>query len=340
MNKKEYVEKFKVLKEIKSFAFSKKIVSKGKLLDLCNITTEILKNEITKYRYSVSVIEDIPGGLLDFSAVDSTDVIVVPDLHARKEFIYNLLNYKKDDYSIFELLCQRKIKIIFLGDILHSESNQKSRWLLAYEEYKKGNSLSKYMLEEMNDGLSTLMQILKLKSVFPDLVHCLKGNHENIKNETGFGNYSFHKYVHEGSMVLDFILDRYGNRVLQSISEFEKLLPVAAFFDNFILSHSEPICYFSKEQIIDCVLDEYVIEGLTWTKNDESKDGCVQKMLKENCIENDIEKKYITGHRPVKTSYGLRQNGFLVQIHNPRKMQFAYIEREKGFNPDSDIIEL
>ena len=74
--------------------------------------------------------------------------------------------------------------------------------------------------------------------------------------------------------------------------------------------------------------------------NDQNGTQMWQKMLKENCIENDIEKKYITGHRPVKTSYGLRQNGFLVQIHNPRKMQFAYIEREKGFNPDSDIIEL
>lgn len=356
MNSAIYKEKSKVLKEIKSLAISCKLVSKKKLLDLLNEVNFILQNEITFFRSAVSEIDSIPGGLLDFSAnstsngelngaidfgnADSIFTIVVPDLHARKELIYNLLNYKIDDKSVFELLCQNKVKIIFLGDILHSEGNQKQRWLFAYEEYEKGNSLSNAMTEEMIDGLSTLLQVVKLKITFPSSVHCLKGNHENIKNETGNGNYAFHKFVHEGSMVLDFILDKYGKKVLHSISEFENLLPIAAFFDNFILSHAEPCRYFTREEIIDCVLDSSVIEGLTWTKNDDAEDGCVQKMLKANCQKNEVLKKYITGHRPIKGSYGLRQDGFLVQIHNPRKMQFACIENNKGFNPDFDIFEL
>ncbi|MBQ0162850.1 MAG: metallophosphoesterase [Treponema sp.] len=340
-----------VLKKIKALSKAKKIVSKKELFSLLKETTELLQNEITSYRKEVAEIDGMPGSLLDFTKSKKLDLIVVPDLHARKELIYRLLTYSpeanaktdKDDgranstKTIFEMLCEGKLRIVFLGDILHSETLQKERWYKAFEEYEKGNAVSQAMTDEMTDGLSTLCQVLILKKAFPESVHCLKGNHENIKNECANGNFAFHKFVYEGDMVLDFMVEHYGVKSVELISQFENHLPLAAFFENVITSHAEPKREFSKSEINSSVLDPDVVYGLTWTKNDEAEENSALDMLKKNCVKNKIEKKYITGHRAVRGLYNLRADGKVVQIHNPVQMQAAYVKDGKEFNPDEDI---
>lgn len=328
-----------VLKKIKALSKTSKIVSKKELFSLCKETIEILQQEITSYRKSVDEIDGMPGSLLDFTKEKKLDLIIVPDLHARKELIYRLLTYSVENSTktIFDLLCEGKIRIVFLGDILHSESPEKERWFEAYEEYEKGNMTSEAMTQEMTDGLSTLCQVLLLKKNFSEFVHCLKGNHENIKNECANGNFAFHKFVAEGAMVLDFIVEHYGAKCVDLISQFENLLPLAAFFENVITSHAEPKREYLKEEINSSVLYSDVVYGLTWTKNDEAQEKSAELMLKKNCIKNKIEKKYITGHRAIRGLYNLRANGKVVQIHNPLVMQAVYIKSEKGFNPDEDI---
>lgn len=345
INSKDFIHYNEFFSKIKKLSESNQLPSKEFILETSQKINSILKNEIQNYREPILNSDNIPGGLLDFTKVEKKDVIVIPDLHARKDLILKILNYKVENESIFDLLVQRKIYIIFLGDILHSEGNKKQRWLDAYKEYLADNIFSDSMVCEMIDGLSSLLQVMLLKVYFFENVHILKGNHENIKNETFNGNFSFHKFAQEGQMVYEFMIKQYGSDVVQSIYEYENLLPLCAVFENIMISHAEPIKYFSKEQIIDYVLNPDVIEGLTWTANDTAQSDCVQKMLDENCVsfEDDsknMKKKYITGHRPIKQKYILRQNGCLVQIHNPYKIQFAYIKKENSFNPDLDIIEI
>lgn len=332
-------EKQSVLKKIKALSKAKKLVSKKELFSLCNETVEVLQNEITSYRKQVEEIDEMPGSLLDFTKEKKLDLVVVPDLHARKELIYRLLNYSgvNSTETIFDLLCEEKIRIVFLGDILHSESPERERWLEAYDEYENGNMVSEAMTEEMTDGLSSLCQVLILKKQFPHLVHCLKGNHENIKNECANGNFAFHKFVAEGAMVLDFMVEHYGAKSVELISQFENLLPLAAVFENVITSHAEPKREYSKSEINSSMLNPDVVYGLTWTKNDEAEEKSAELMLKKSCPKNRIEKKYITGHRAVRGLFNLRADGKVVQIHNPNAMQAAYIKAESGFNPEEDI---
>ena len=47
---------------------------------------------------------------------------------------------------------------------------------------------------------------------------------------------------------------------------------------------------------------------------------------------------YFSGHRPVKENYALRQDGKLVQIHNPHKQNIVLVEPEKNFDFEKDII--
>lgn len=348
MNTVSEEEKQSVLKKIKALSKAKKIVSKKELFSLCKETVEILQNEITSYRHAVEEIDGMPGSLLDFTKSKKLDLIIVPDLHARKELIFKLLNYvpgekaglKNSAKTVFELLCENKLRIIFLGDILHSESSQKKRWYDAFEAYENGDMVSQAMKDEMTDGLSALCQILILKKNFSENVHCLKGNHENIKNECSDGNFAFHKFVSEGAMVLDFMVEYYDAKTLEMISRFENLLPLAAFFENVITSHAEPARAYSKSEINSSILNPEIVYGLTWTKNDEAQSGSAEKMLRQNCTKNKIEKKYITGHRPVRGFYNLRADGKVVQIHNPLVMQAAYIKADTGFNPEEDIFRL
>lgn len=336
-------EKTEILDKIKKFSCAKRPVSKKDFLSLISGCVEVLENEVTDYRKPVSISDEVPGGLVDFTGKKGFDVIVVPDLHARKELIYKLLSYgidEKTGESVFERLCSGKLLIIFLGDILHSESDKKERWLKAYDEYSAGNALSEQMTEEMTDGLATLCQVMILKKAFPEIVHCLKGNHENIKNENSGGNFAFRKFVDEGSMVYDFMSEKYGDKIVNAIYKFELLLPVMASFDDFLISHAEPLKSYSKEEVIDSVIKSEVVYGLTWTRNGDVKTETAGAMFDSICKKNRIEKKYITGHRPVKGKFNLRQNGDVVQIHNPHVMQFAYIKNGDGFNPENDIYEL
>ena len=132
------------------------------------------------------------GGLLSFS--DNLPTIIVPDLHARFFFIKHILDYTLDEKSCLELLCEHKLRIICVGDIFHSENRGKERWLKAFDEYNDNNKANKYIEEEMTEGLKTLQILITLKEFFPDNFHILKGNHENINNETRHGNLRIYYY--------------------------------------------------------------------------------------------------------------------------------------------------
>ena len=49
---------------------------------------------------------------------------------------------------------------------------------------------------------------------------------------------------------------------------------------------------------------------------------------------------YLGGHRPVPGNYRALQNGKYIQIHNPGKQNIAFVQADKKFDPDTDIIEV
>lgn len=272
------------------------------------------------------------GGLLSFS--DNLPTVIVPDLHARWFFIKHILDYSFHGKTCLELLCENKLRIICVGDILHSESRGKERWLSALNEYNNNNIVNDYILEEMTEGLKTVQLLITLKEFFPDNFHILKGNHENIKNVNGHGNYSFYKYAYEGTLVYEFMFLNYGEALINLFEKFEKKLPLIAVDNRFVVSHSEPARAYTQKELIACSSE--VIAGLTWTKNGDAHPFAVLKMLEK--LTKNPNSTYFAGHRPVTEKYkGFYGNKF-IQIHNPIAENIVYISPDRPFNLETDIV--
>ena len=279
------------------------------------------------------------GSLLDFSGAEKMPLIVVPDLHGRYDFILNMLSFVlPSDDTVLDMLIAKKVRVVCLGDGMHSESRGRERWLRAYLKYCDGVIDSGEMKEEMRENIATMMCVMILKTLFPENFHFLKGNHENITNRMGDGDYPFCKFAEESTMTHDFMLGEYGTAIVSALGEFEDNLPLAAAFDNCVLSHAEPLRSFSRDEIINARLIEGVVGGLTWTANGEAEDGSVAETMRNLLLRTDSV--YLGGHRVVSGKYALRQGGKYIQIHNPHEQNIALLMPNRAFNPDSDIISV
>lgn len=332
---------------LEDLSFDQQLPSYEYLLTLADGATCTLETEVTDYR-PLNVFNDV-GGLLDFTSpeLEKLPLIIVPDMHARAYFLRNILNYTlPEDFvsdegkglTVFEALSEEKLRIVFVGDLLHSELRCRDRWMKALLDFNQEIYDGEAMTEEMKEGLTLLSMIMELKIAFPKNVHVLKGNHENILNVRSPGNFPFRKFANEGEMVKQFMSSVYGDDVLMVISCFEKKLPLAAVFPNCIISHAEPAKAFSKEEIINGLDMDEVVRGLTWTENNAAQEGCVQEML-DSLTENP-ESLYFGGHRPIQGTCAFRQDGKYVQLHNPDMQYITLIRKDKPFNPDTDIVKV
>ena len=338
----------KILQEFQLLSKAARLPTKKQILDAAKKALFVLATEPSSYRERIPGT-DIPGGLLDFRALPQAPIIVVPDIHARPDFVYNILNFVlpqkisglKEDIKVADALEQKKVRLVCVGDILHAEGRAKERWLKAYEAFEAGVYDCDFMRDEMREGLSALLAVMRAKVLWPENFHCLKGNHENIANERGEGNFPFRKFASEGRMVFEFMRAVYGEEVLNALYDFEKALPLCACSKNIFVSHAEPLEYFSKEQLVCAPLDERTVYGLTWTANDEAQVGSVAKILSALCDPPaKTEARAVGGHRPVPENYLERQGGLYVQIHNPKMQNIAVVNPRKTFNPKRDIISV
>lgn len=328
----------KQFENIKNILLSKTLPSHENLFSLLDEVSTLLEEEKTEYRPCAQ--NGSAGSLIDFKKSD-IPVLIIPDIHARPYFLLNILESKLpqlDGDTVFEALSKSKVRIVCVGDLLHSERNTKNRWLAALSESEEGVYTGPAMTAEMLDGLSALCGFLLLKSYFPEYVHILKGNHENIYNVTGKGDYSFRKYADEGQMVKDFMQEYYGDDVIYVLHCLEKALPLIFCGKKCIVSHAEPEKFYDRQQLIDARLVKGVVEGLTWTDNNEAEEGCVEKIIHNLTDEEDVV--YFGGHRPVVNNYEYRQNKKFIQIHNPSKQNVSFVDNKKLFNPETDIYEV
>ncbi len=310
------------------------------ILSLSDSATSTLELENPKYRPWSS--ENKAGGLLDFSN-QNVDVIIVPDLHARPDFLINLLSADFTGKRILESLAEESVTVICVGDGVHTETAGKcyDRWKVAYKKWMDGSIVSAAMKGEIHDCFATMLAVMKLKSAFPKSFHFLKGNHENVTNENGNGNWAFRKFAREGEMVRDFILDYYSDATLHVLDSFEKSLPVAAIFPTFGVSHAEPRAAFSREDVINYHSNPDLILGLTWTDNGEAAEGSARSFFHNLNPKGDAENAlWFGGHRPVSEKYRLWQDGAYIQIHNPNEMNVAHIHADGSFSLEEDIVSV
>ena len=310
---------------------------------LLNEVSDLLETEKTAYRPVAS--DGSAGGLLDFHE-DELPLIVVPDFHARPYFLDNILAYKIfEDSTVAEALAAGRIRLVCVGDILHTERGTRERWTAAAAEFENEIFTGPAMSAEMQEGLSLWCELFKLKKQYPELVHILKGNHENILNETGGGDFSFRKFVDEGEMCRCFVQEYYGDDILYLMNCIERSLPLYYFGKRCSVSHAEPMRAFSRQELIDARKYPEVVKGLIWTNNGEAQADSAAGTVKNLFAEGDgkpVPEGYVSlgGHRPVTGNYKILQKGNYIQIHNPGKQNIAFVNTGRNFNSETDIIEV
>ncbi len=332
---------------ILSFRENSELPEADDLSALLNRTISIFEKGGT---YRPSARDGSAGGLLDFCAGSSglqnnIPVIIVPDLHARPDFLINLICCKIKGQFVLDALNEGNLIVVCVGDGVHSESPDadQMRWMSSFDSWKNRQFDNPSMRQEMHLTLATMMTVMELKCAFPKYFHFLKGNHENVLNYEGLGDHSFRKYAMEGEMVKDFVSDYYNDAVLHLIHCFEYLLPIVAVFDKFCISHAEPCSFYSRDDIInyhDETIQNDVVLNFTWTGNDEATEGSVEELYSHLTGSNGQKALWFGGHRPIDGKYLFRQNGHYIQIHNPMEMNVVYVRPDIDFNPSTDIISI
>ncbi len=289
-----------------------------------------------------------PGSLLDFTKLPELPLVVVPDIHARVYFLLNVLDFvppagfldkSLGGKSVLEALELGAVRIVCVGDALHAEQRARERWLEALQDFENGIFDGKPMREEMEEGLTLLELIMACKCRFPAAFHFLKGNHENITNRYGGGDFPFRKFADEGEMVLRFMRRVYGDDVLHVVSYCEDILPLIAAFPGCVVSHAEPRRAFSRDELINARQSADVVAGLTWTENEGAEQGSVKAIIGELLGAGASgHAVYLAGHRPVPGKYALRQDGLFIQFHNTEMQNVALVSPGKKFDPESDIM--
>jgi hypothetical protein len=231
-----------------------------------------------------------------------------------------------------------QLQILCLGDGFHAEGRAALRWQAALDEFKGGYRKHRHMDEEMMESLGVMEMVMALKRRFPNRFHFLKGNHENVANEQGDGNFPFLKFANEGLMVKTYMEHFYGEEVLNTYAELEKDFPLLAIGRNFLASHAEPAWFISEKEVIEYRRLPQVVYGLTWTDNDEAESGSVQQMLEHYLGVGQASSAYhFGGHRPVRGYYALRADGSYVQIHDPNRYVVAVLPAKGDIDLDRDI---
>jgi hypothetical protein len=278
-----------------------------------------------------------PGGLIQLR--QDLPTVVVPDLHARMDFLASVLAFRpQGGPRVLDRLGEGSIQVVCVGDGFHAEGRALQRWQSALDEFKHGYRRHEAMDAEMRESLGLMEMVMELKTAWPEGFHFLKGNHENIANEQGDGNYPFYKFANEGLMVQVYMQEFYGDEILEAHARFEKALPLLAVGRNFLVSHAEPAGFFSREEVLEYRLLPEVVYGLTWTDNGEAEDDSVGEMLAHYLGADEAEGAYyFGGHRPVRGCFALRAGGRYVQIHNPDSFVVALLPSEGEIDLERDI---
>ena len=280
-----------------------------------------------------------PGGMVVLDRTVPT--ILVSDLHGRMEYLLSVLAFEPEaGNAVIDLLAAAQLQVVCLGDGLHAEGRAVERWRTGLEEYLGGFERHDAMDEEMREGLGTMEMVMETKLTFPAGFHFLKGNHENIANEEGDGNFPFRKFALEGAMVEDYLRRFYGEETLGTWARFEKQLPLLAVGSPFLASHAEPRDFYPRDRVVGYRDDPEVVAGLTWTDNDEAEPGSVAGMLEHYLGLEASAARYFGGHRPIGGAYGLRADGRYVQIHDPEAFRIAFLRPGVEIDPERDVFTI
>lgn len=278
--------------------------------------------------------------------------IAVSDLHARREFLLELLrkivNTPEGNMTVYQALDRGLYNIVLLGDGMHSEDSY--NWkpggdiLMNYVgDQDNAEFRAKFFEEkerlldrEMVRTLGLMKMVMDLKAKFPNNFHYVRGNHDDI-------NGSFYKYDNESEDVRDWMLKKqgFGQDFINRWNQFESSLPLVAIGNGFVASHSIPERELTAREIKNYnSYGEDIRRAVNWTDNRNMSEGALDLSVRGTLRNLNLSTStlWIIGHRPTAgEDYRSQLNGQIIQINHKARNIIANIPLNTKFNPKTDV---
>lgn len=278
-----------------------------------------------------SGIVDLPKGV---------PTMVIPDIHAQRDYLTRALEHKVDGRPVLELLQEGKMNLLCLGDGMHGEGRAANRWLQAEQDFLNGQP-SKAMHDEMVESMGTMKMVMDLKSNLGDNFVYLRGNHDDINPEHGYLKYT---RVGESSLVKDWVTKNYGQDLLEEWHGFERSMPLIARGQGFVASHAAPGGKLDAAEVKDKSTKAFY--KLAWTENRGwSENGREREVFEDNKREIGAQPDdhWLVGHRKVENAdYRAQFDDQLIQINPLDSDGFvvAMIGADGSYDPQKDTFRV
>lgn len=244
---------------------------------------------------------------------EDVPTLILPDLHAQRDYLVAALSQKIDGVQAFQLLKTGRLNLLCLGDAMHSEQRQQMRWLQAEQDHLNGRS-SPALEAELVESLGLLSMIMDLKMAYPQHFYFVRGNHEDMNPERPYTKFT---QVGESNLVREWVLKKWGEKFLTQWSACEHSMPLLASGATFVGSHAPPEQEITPEQVEKRTAAAF--RALCWSDNTRWSAGSPEeKAFLANCARFGVspQRPWIAGHRKVYEGlYRSQLGGRLLQIN-------------------------
>ncbi|MBX3167261.1 MAG: metallophosphoesterase [Candidatus Eremiobacteraeota bacterium] len=265
------------------------------------------------------------GGLVTIPG--DVPTLILPDLHAQRDYLVAALAQKIEGKVAFELLRKGKLNVLCLGDAMHSEQRRQMRWMQAEQDYLEGRqSLS--LEAEITESLGLMVMIFELKTSYPGHFYFVRGNHEDMDPERAYSKFT---RVGESNLVKSWVRRNWGDKFLRQWAATERSLPLMASGGSFVGSHAPPEREVTAEEVHKRTPEAF--RALCWSDNTQWKPGSSEeRAFLANCRRFQISptRPWVAGHRKVTEGlYRSQLGGKIIQI-NPIEGRVMIVAPAKG----------
>ncbi len=270
-------------------------------LTLLQQTNAIIQQET----YSLKTANKKAGGII--SLPDHLTPLIIGDLHAQVD---NLLKILTENYLI-ECLYANTACVVILGDAVHSEISGE--------------------MEDMDSSILMMDLIFKLKTIFPDNIFYLRGNHDSFDPELSKNGIS------QGLLLQQRLLELRGVKYVAEMKKFYNSLPYIAKNSSFCACHAAPpMSKVSLKELINIHKKPKLIKEVT-TKRVQRQhylNGYKKKDVRRfrKALELSKNTPFIVGHTPLDP-FG----SFWKDVSNIKGHHILYSGHEEG--PQALLIE-
>ncbi len=188
--------------------------------DLALALIRQVNNQLPKEPNRATSSDGTPGAILHLP--NSTSIIVVGDLHAQVDNLLKILT----ENCIIHSLRKKAVTLLILGDAIHSE--------IAGE------------MEDMESSMLIMDIIFKLKSIYPEQIHYLRGNHDSFNTSISKNG------ILQGLLFYKYLKEQRGDAYIQEMETFWQNIPYIVTSPSFFACHAgPPITNYSKKDLIN-----------------------------------------------------------------------------------------